>query len=127
MDSRSREIQRREVRASVFRICLRAQDMASVAAKGLTDSQVAEALVSAGLSPDQEEGRAWIEEDLADFGRAVLVSELVSRRVGESAAKKPSARRSRSRGTPESGRTRSTTPSVADLLDGMLAQEKKGT
>jgi hypothetical protein len=120
-------MQRREVRASVFRICLRAPDMASVAASGLTDSQVTEALVSAGLSPDQEEGRAWIEEDLADFGRAVLVSELVSRRVGEPAAKKPAARRSRSRGTPESGRTRSTTPSVADLLDGMLAQEKKGT
>ncbi len=125
MESRSRDVQRREVRASVFRICLRGEDAAKIAARGLTEAQVTEVLVSAGMSPDNEEARGWYEEDLADFSRAVLVSELVSRRVGEPARKAAPTRRSQRRSAPESRSAGKGAPSVADLLDGMLAQEKK--
>ena len=126
MESTPRDDLRREVRSSVHRICLKL-DAAETALNGLPEAQIEEALVSAGVSADDEEARRWYEEDLADFSRAFLVSELVSRRIGETAQP---ARRSR--------RTRTATPSgskpgakkgpasVADLLDGMLAQEKKG-
>jgi len=126
MESQSRESRRRELRASVFRICLK-RDPAETALNGLPETRIEEALVSAGLSADDEEARRWYEEDLADFSRAVLVSDLVARRMGEPSRRERPSRRARS-AAPVGARAvgRKGTPSVADLLDGMLAQEKKG-
>jgi len=94
---------------------------------GLPEAQIEEALVSAGVSADDEEARRWYAEDLADFSRAFLISELVTRRMGENSKRTQPSRGTRS-ASPSGSRpaSKTGTPSVADLLDGMLAQEKKG-
>ncbi len=126
MGSHSRDDLRREVRSAVHRICLK-RDAAETALNGLPEAQIEEALVSAGVSSDDEEAREWYVEDLADFSRAFLISELVSRRIGETAKRTKPTRRARSAApsgsepAPKRG-----TASVADLLDAMLAQEKNG-
>jgi hypothetical protein len=125
MGSNTREDLRREVRSSVHRICLK-RDAAETALNGLPEAQIEEALVSAGVSADDEEARRWYAEDLADFSRAYLISELVTRRIGETSKRTKPARKSRSTArTPSKSRSKSDGPSVADLLDGMLAQQKK--
>lgn len=126
MGANTREDLRREVRSSVHRICLK-RDAAETALNGLPEAQIEEALVSAGVSADDEEARRWYAEDLADFSRAYLISELVTRRIGEASKRTKPSRRSRSAAPTGSKRASKTAPpSVADLLDGMLAQEKKG-
>ena len=126
MGSHTREELRREVRSSVHRICLK-RDAAETALNGLPEAQIEEALVSAGVSADDEEARRWYAEDLADFSRAFLISELVTRRMGENSKRTQPSRGTRS-ASPSGSRpaSKTGTPSVADLLDGMLAQEKKG-
>jgi hypothetical protein len=126
MGSHTREELRREVRSSVHRICLK-RDAAETALNGLPEAQIKEALVSAGVSADDEEARGWYAEDLADFSRAFLISELVTRRMGENSKRTKPSRRTRS-ASPSRSRpaSKTGTPSVADLLDGMLAQEEKG-
>lgn len=128
MESPPREKQRREVRASVHRICLRWDDAAELVRNGLSEAQTVEALVSAGVPADDVEARRWCADDLASFGQALLVTELVSRRIGSVGPEKKSLRRSRPEEPVAAGTVprRSGTPSVADLLDGMLAQERKG-
>ena len=126
MGSHPRDDLRREVRSSVHRICLK-RDAAETALNGLPEAQIEEALVSAGVSADDEEARQWYEEDLADFSRAFLISELVTRRIGEPSKRtKPSRRRRSATSTGSKSASGKGTASVADLLDGMLAQEKKG-
>ncbi|RKX35064.1 MAG: hypothetical protein DRP71_04840 [Verrucomicrobia bacterium] len=125
MESHPRDDLRREVRSSVHRICLK-RDAAETALNGLPEAQIEEALVSAGASADDEEARRWYEEDLADFSRAHLISELVTRRIGETSKRAKPSRRTRSAtSTGSKPASRKGTASVADLLDGMLAQQKK--
>lgn len=126
MGSNPRDDLRREVRSAVHRICLK-RDAAETALNGLPEAQIEEALVSAGVSADDEEARGWVEEDLADFSRAYLIAELVSRRIGETTKRTKPTRRARS-ATPAGSASASKkgTESVADLLDAMLVQEKKG-
>jgi hypothetical protein len=125
MGSYSRDDLRREVRSAVHRICLK-RDAAETALHGLPEAQIEEALVSAGVSADDEEAREWYMEDLADFSRAYLISELVSRRIGETAKRRKPARKARSAariGSKPASKTG--VPPIADLLDVMLAQENK--
>ena len=126
MGSNPRDDLRREVRSSVHRICLK-RDAAETALNGLPEAQIEEALASAGVSADDEEARGWYEEDLADFSRAYLIAELVSRRIGETTDRAKPSRRARS-ATPSgpAPASKTGTASVADLLDAMLVQQKKG-
>lgn len=126
MGSNPRDDLRREVRSAVHRICLK-RDAAETALNGLPEAQIEEALVSAGVSADDEEARGWYEEDLADFSRAFLISELVSRRIGETTKAPKRSRKARSATPTGSAPASKAGPaSVTDLLDVMLTQEKKG-
>jgi len=125
---------RRQVRSVVHRVCMQ-RHRGEVDAPDL-EAELSDLFAHEGLErPADDELSRWLDEDHADFDRAVLVSELISeseRRPASEVISVPVPVPVTQR-TPEPARpaveqpTRPArlngAPSVADLLDGMFAQQ----
>ncbi len=120
------------VRAAVYHACWRRLDGDDEAADAILAAEVPAALAESAepMSIDDASVRAWLTEDRADFERAVLISDLVTRRAGRFAA--PAADAMPAPGPrllqeePERPRRAADNPpAIADLLEGMLIQERK--
>jgi hypothetical protein len=132
MEITARDRVRRGVRAAVYRSCWRRLDGDEPGARAVLACEVPAALAHGGEggAVDDELVRAWLDEDAADFDRAVLISDLVARRAG--AVRGPAATSFAGTSGPASAtpstkpaRPASGAPAIADLLDGMLAQERR--
>lgn len=132
MEITARDHVRRGVRAAVYRSCWRRLEGDESGAQSMLSCEVPAALAfgnDAGAL-DDELVRAWLDEDTADFDRAVLISDLVARRAGAVAmpVAVPQARTSEPAPVPLStrpSRANAGPPAIADLLEGMLAQERR--
>lgn len=127
MEITARDRMRRGVRAAVYRACWRRLEGDEPGAQALLACEVPAALAHEGASgADEALVRTWLEEDTADFDRAVLISDLIARRSPVVAA--PSAAqpvRSAAPAVELAARPPERPPAIADLLDGMLAQERR--
>ena len=85
METTARDRVRRGVRAAVYRACWRRLEGDETGAQAVLACEVPAAL-SHGGEVDDELVRGWLDEDAADFDRAVLISELVARRAGAAGA-----------------------------------------
>ena len=129
MENIAREKLRKEVRAVVHRACWRRLEGDSTAADDQLSGDLASVLaIAEAAQPDEIELQRWRCEDEADFERGVLISELVARRM-ERMPRVAAAAGSNT--VPSRDAEESTAPSVragpasiADMLDGMLAQER---
>lgn len=138
MEPNARELVRRGVRAAVYRSCWRRLEGDEPGAQALLSCELPVVLADSKqpVAIDDELVRTWLVEDMADFDRAVLVSDLVARRTAGPQAQAPdkaAAMMSRSpvitevqAGVAADAPVRkSGSPAIADLLDGMLAQERR--
>lgn len=138
MDYFVRDRVRRGVRAAVYRACWRRLEGDEPGAEALLACELPAALSQAVESdaPDDALVRAWVDEDAADFDRAVLIRDLVARQatpaVAPAAAAQPgripfAPRRSAPEPMPEPVHPGATagSPAIADLLEGMLAQDRR--
>ncbi len=122
---------RRKVRLAVHGVCMR-QHQRDTTGPDL-EGALAELFAREGAErPAEDVLQRWLDEDQADFDRAVLISQLVSqseRRVVIQPIAAPVAERARepARAEPAPAPQRpsrgSGSPSVTDLLDGMFAQQ----
>lgn len=135
MDHQTRDRLRRGVRAAVYHACWRRLDGDEAGAQAILDCEVPAALAQAGEGAmDEAEVRIWVDEDTADFDRAVLISDLVARR-GRIATSQPAmtsaAASVYARPAPRvvedtpPARISGEVPAIADLLEGMLTQERR--
>lgn len=132
----SRDQIRRGVRAAVYRACWRRLDGDEAGAQAVLACEVPAALAPEGEAPGVDDAivQGWLQEDMADFDRAVLISELVARRTpAPAAAQTPAHARAPARAMPAPADrdedlprpVPGSVPAIADLLDGMLAQERR--
>lgn len=139
MESNSRDCLRRDVRRAVHQACWRRLEGDQSADSQDGFKAVAEIRAAyAGADVSDEEIRRWVAEDEADFDRAILISDLVARRVMRAApapaaataatpvaanaparANAPAAAGARPADAPRPVRT---APSISTLLDDMFAQ-----
>jgi len=126
MESTDRDRLRRETRRVVHQTYLRhfERDPMGTPARKDYDLSRIRAECSASLITDEELNH-WIDEDEHEFQRALLISDLVARRVGTrtepAPAKAPVTVEPLPAAPPRPARTE---PSIADLLDDMFAQRK---
>jgi len=128
METTARDRMRRGVRAAVYRACWRRLEGDEPGAQALLSCEVPAALAqSEGGAVDDELVRAWLDEDAADFDRAVLISDLVARRTTfvSPLASMPQPVRAPEPVRERHARPAAGAPAIADLLDGMLAQERR--
>lgn len=131
METTARDRMRRGVRAAVYRACWRRLEGDEPGAQALLACEVPAVLSHEGPSGvDDELVRAWLDEDTADFDRAVLISELITRRGAGVVPSPPrvAAVRTQASASPDERASRTASaasPAIADLLDGMLAQERR--
>ena len=120
---------RRAVRAAVYHACWRRLDGDDAAAEAVLAAEVPAALAASAepMSMDDEIVRAWLDEDMADFDRAVLISDLVTRRTAPAAASALHTKtpRPHHREPDPARRPAGSPPAIADLLEGMLVQDRK--
>lgn len=124
MESTARDRLRRDVRRVVHHTCLRhfEHDQSSVPTRAEYDLEAPRAACTDTTITDDEVSR-WIEEEEAEFQRAVLISELVARRVGSrsTTASTKAAAVLEAPAAPAARPARSE-PSITALLDDMFAQ-----
>lgn len=124
MESTARDRLRRDVRRVVHRTCLRhfEHDQSSVPTRTEYDLEASRAACTDATITDDEVSR-WIEEEEAEFQRALLISELVARRVGSRSTTAPT-KAAAVLETPAAAATRParSEPSITALLDDMFAQ-----
>jgi hypothetical protein len=134
MEPNARDILRRGVRAAVYRACWRRLEGDESGAQALLSCELPAALSNSGDAGtvDDELVRSWLDEDTADFDRAVLISDLVARRSGGGVAASPGAAPAlaaaparAASAAPEPPARRPRSPAIADLLDGMFEQERR--
>jgi hypothetical protein len=132
MEPNSRECLRRAVRRAVHQACWRRLDGDHALIHADPSAEIAAARAAHhAIDVTDEDVRIWIAEDEAEFDRAILISDLVARRVLRTAAPAgmvapaprveptPSAARDVDVRTPVR-----TAPSITALLDDMLAQQR---
>ncbi len=132
MEANARDLLRRGVRAAVYRACWRRLEGDEAGAQDLLSCELpaVRSSASAAAAADDELVRSWLDEDTADFDRAVLISDLVARRAASTgmpaASAAPVVPVNKPASTTSERPVRGTSsPAIADLLDGMLAQERR--
>lgn len=131
METNPREVLRRAVRRAVHRACWRSLEGDSAPTQSDLATEITRARAEHGdAGPISEvEVQSWITEDETEFDRAMLISDLVARRVHRTVA--PVAVEEEIPVVPVSPEpviaarppTR-TSPSIADLLDDMFSQQR---
>lgn len=129
MEPVSRELLRRAVRRTVHQHCLlRLEgDFAATHTNLTSEIDSVRAAHPRAALPDAEL-ESWIAEDETEFDRAMLISDLVARRVQRTAA--PVVERAAAPVVvalprePVERRPARTAPSISTLLDDMFAQER---
>ncbi len=131
MEPSSRDCLRRAVRRAVHHACWRRLegDHAKIHADAGPDIAAARTEFAEATVTD-DDVRQWIADDEADFDRAILISDLVARRVARTAEPAPALERvakpaaAARQATPEIALPRPvrTAPSITALLDDMFAQ-----
>ena len=138
MEPTSREHLRRAVRRAVHHACWQRLEGDHEHINANPHEEIAQArAASSAADVTDEDVRAWIMEDEAEFDRAILISDLVARRVQRTAEAPPPP----SASAPVRAETTAkapapeivvrapvrSAPSISALLDDMLAQRRAAT
>jgi hypothetical protein len=129
METNSREVLRRAVRRAVHRACWRRLEGDTESTHTERTVDLAQVRAENAGAVAEVEMQSWIAEDEAEFDRAMLISDLVARRVQRSAAPAPIpalvpagiVEPEREIIARPSGRA---SPSITDLLDDMFSQQQ---
>lgn len=125
MEPTVREKLRQALRTAVHRACWHRREGDAAGAEVMLASETDAVLAAAGVvETGADEIVRWREEDAADFDHAMLIGELVSRRLApQVAAPAPAEILPRPLARPPRARA-GVAPEIADMLDEMLAQER---
>jgi hypothetical protein len=130
METNSREVLRRAVRRAVHRACWRRLEGEAESTPAELAVEITQVRVEHAVAVAEVEVQSWITEDEGEFDRAMLISDLVARRVqrcaAPAAAAAPAAIVEPEREIVARPPVRSS-PSIADLLDDMFSQQQSAT
>lgn len=125
MELTAREKLRRDVRAVVHRACWRRFEGDETAAQSILAGELPPILTDAASDESATDTlRRWLDEDEADFAQALVISDLVARRMNRPAAAFTPASQTAPLPATRSRLGGGASPSVADLLDDMFSQQK---
>ena len=131
METNSREVLRRAVRRAVHRACWRRLEGEAESTPAELAVEITQVRVEHAVAVAEVEVQSWITEDEGEFDRAMLISDLVARRVQRCAAPAAAAAAPAAIVEPEREIVARppvrSSPSIADLLDDMFSQQQSAT